>query len=96
MKWLKPFYNLRIRYKLLFAYISILTLAFSLGSFLIYSMVRHNTTKNIENNLLDSSTMTRDMVLASASSSIESTGAYSRKEIWKRSRTSMPLSRPGT
>ena len=71
MNLLRPFYNLRIAYKLFLSYSAVFVLAVILGSMVIYSRVRNTIEFNIESELKNSTETILNMVQTSVAVSIK-------------------------
>ncbi|MBC2712520.1 MAG: cache domain-containing protein [Desulfosarcina sp.] len=65
------FKNLRVRYKLLFSYLTVFCVIIALGSMVIYSIVRNTIEANIESELKNSTDAMLNMVRTSVSVSIK-------------------------
>ena len=71
MYLLRPFRNLRIRYKLLAGYTLVFVLCLALGSMVVYTVVRRTLEQNIESELKNTTTTILNMVRTSADTSIK-------------------------
>ncbi|MBW2115933.1 MAG: cache domain-containing protein [Deltaproteobacteria bacterium] len=71
MNLLRPFYNLRIAYKLFLSYSAVFVLAVILGSMVIYSRVRNTIEFNIESELKNSTETILNLVQTTVAVSIK-------------------------